>query len=151
MSNLDSLVGIVIFILVIFLIIAGVYWAVKIAKRNDRRDRDHDHDDDDDDVGGLEGEPCNARSGTPWPFSGCNISAGICCEGKCSKECDCKRFGMRCTNNGECCSKRCRNLEGISNRIRCPFGQVNHGSYACCKNALGEEDPSKCYNFTCSP
>lgn len=33
------------------------------------------------------GAPCHTKSGTIWPFSGCDVSAGICCEGKCAREC----------------------------------------------------------------
>lgn len=35
-------------------------------------------------VGKGAGSPCSANNGTIWPFSGCNASAGLCCDGKCS-------------------------------------------------------------------
>jgi len=38
-------------------------------------------------AGGMEGAKCSKPSGTIWPFSGCDVSAGICCDGKCSTSC----------------------------------------------------------------
>lgn len=32
----------------------------------------------------MAGAPCNRPNGTIWPFSGCDVSAGLCCGGKCS-------------------------------------------------------------------
>ena len=37
---------------------------------------------------GMAGHPCNAPDGTIWPFSGCDVSAGICCNGKCGSGCN---------------------------------------------------------------
>lgn len=66
-----------------------------------------------------EGSPCSASNGTVWPFSGCNISAGLCCNGKCSKgpcegteqgekcfiDSDCK--GWSVSGNVACCDSKC--------------------------------------------
>lgn len=49
-----------------------------------------------------EGKPCGTPDGTIWPVSGCDISAGICCKGKCSKECAPRKQGEACTVDPDC-------------------------------------------------
>lgn len=53
--------------------------------------------------GNGEGSDCSAINGTIWPFSGCNISAGLCCNGKCSKgPCEGTEQGEACTIESDC-------------------------------------------------
>ena len=99
---------------------------------------------------GMSGDKCDAKSGTGWPFSGCDISAGLCCDGKCSTKCDtCKTFDEGCGHSSECCSKKCNQLSGVAARLTCPFGYKDHGTTACCKNAWGTENKNDCHKWSC--
>lgn len=50
-----------------------------------------------------EGSPCSEKNGTIWPMSGCSITAGKCCNGKCTKEeCDPTPLGGACTIDMDC-------------------------------------------------
>lgn len=53
--------------------------------------------------GKFEGDECFTNNGTVWPFSGCDISAGLCCNGKCSKEpCNGTEQGGQCFIDSDC-------------------------------------------------
>ena len=98
---------------------------------------------------GLAGDKCSAKSGTIWPLSGCDVSAGLCCNGKCATKCDCKTFDEACHSHTQCCSEKCNQLNGIAKDVACPFGYVDHGYYACCKTGWGTEDKGNCPKFSC--
>ena len=67
--------------------------------------------------GNGEGSPCSASNGVVWPFSGCNISAGLCCNGKCSKgPCTATPQGGTCVIDSDCA------------------GWSTFGTIACCNN-----------------
>lgn len=102
---------------------------------------------------GLIGDKCTAPSGTIWPFSGCDISAGLCCDGKCSttSSCGCRPFDQGCSSHTQCCSKKCNQLNGVDPDLACPCGYVDHGSYACCKRCwpFSGEDKGNCPKWSC--
>lgn len=121
--------------------------------------------------GGMEGSPCTTDNGTIWPFSGCNISAGLCCDGKCSKgPCSPTKQGGKCKLDSDCkgwtifgdvacCDYKCvtKDWSGqVCNPKRkgtkCsapdgtiwPFSKCDISAGMCCKGKCEPASDSKC-------
>lgn len=126
--------------------------------------------------GNGEGSPCTSTNGTIWPFSGCNISAGLCCDGKCSKgpceptplggycniDMDCKGWSM--FGDIACCNHKCEKKQWsgqiCSARIQgspCsepsgtiwPFSGCDITAGMCCANKEGTGN--YCSSTPCPP
>lgn len=69
-----------------------------------------------------EGRPCSQPDGTIWPFSGCDVSAGICCNRVCSKSCAARPQGGECVLDTDCA------------------GWSLFGKVACCNNQCVTKD-----------
>src|SRR5439155_19343652 len=111
------------------------------------------------------GEPCSESSGTIWPFSGCDISAGSCCNGKCSATpCPPGGEGTPCNkpngtiwpastcdiSAGLCCNGKCSSVSctATPQRGKCTLdsdcaGWSALGDIACCANQCVTKDFSE--------